>query len=80
MGADQSIPFRNFEFGDYWIGKSLASAKKGLAFHFPSHVIKSVSSSDLLKLASRPPEAEELVVIYDPKDGTAQQIVTGWEF
>ena len=80
MGASESIPFRDFEFGNYWIGKPLAAAKRGLAFHFPTKMIKSVSSSELLKLSTEPPEAEELVVIYDPKDGTAQHIVTGWEF
>lgn len=80
MGATQSYPFRNFELGDYWIGKPLASVKKGLSFHFPERMIKTVSSSDMLKLGEDPPEPEDLVVIYDPKDGTAQQILTGWEF
>jgi hypothetical protein len=80
MGGTQSLPFRTFEFGDYWIGKPLASVKRGLAFHFPTRMIKSVSSSELLKLSENPPEGDDIVVIYDPADGKAQHIITGLEF
>ncbi len=80
MGTVASLPFRDFELGSYWIDKPLASAKRGLAFHFPTRMIKSVSSSELLKLGEDPPEGDELVVIYDPKNGRAEHIVTGWEF
>jgi len=43
-------------------------------------MIRSVSSNEMLKLADDPPETDDLVVIYDPADKTAQQIVTGIEF
>lgn len=80
MGATQSSLFRNFDLGDYWIGKPLSSAKRGLAFHFPTRMIRTVSSSDMLQLGRDPPEPDDIIVIYDPRDKTAQQIVTGWEF
>jgi hypothetical protein len=80
MGMMYSFPMSNFDLGDYWIGRPLDTARRGLAFHFPKRTIRSISSSELFKLDKMPPNPDHIVIIYDPYDEITEYIITGLAF
>jgi hypothetical protein len=77
MGSKVSY-MRSWEPGHYWLGRPVATSRRGLQIHFPDHEVRAFTEAQLKMFRQCSiPAPNRIVIVYDQDTRKTSEVLVG---